>query len=103
MAELDFASDVRLAVEKGGSGLLPWTDSLRMRASGASQVRFWGPASMMLCLGDPSAAVRYRKSSFALLSRSAVLRLVQTSLLPYENSFERPTHGTLASSSKAFA
>lgn len=38
VAELEAASDVRLAIDRAGSGLLPWTESLRMRASGASHV-----------------------------------------------------------------
>ena len=38
VAEAGKASDVRLAVEYGGSGLFPWTDNLRMRSSGASHV-----------------------------------------------------------------
>ncbi len=37
---LDAASDVRLAAGNAASGLLPCTESRRMRASGASQVRF---------------------------------------------------------------
>lgn len=45
LPELELPSE-RLALEAAVSGLLPWTDSLRMRVSGASQVRVRAPASM---------------------------------------------------------